>query len=121
MSCVSRHASEFMSEKLSHIGFLMSTGKPEEAAKEFSEFNAQNRACLEMISDTSIPLFAEMQKWVKKFAMCCNLLDAVYAVSLSPTAENKNVLSDLLEKYNSDAVVMTGFCLREAAEKALKL
>ncbi len=121
VSCVSRHASEFMSEKLSHIGFLMSTGKPEEAAKEFSEFNAQNRACLEMISDTSIPLFAEMQKWVKKFAMCCDLLDAVYAVSLSPTAENKNVLSDLLEKYNSDAVVMTGFCLREAAEKALKL
>ncbi len=121
VSCVSRHASEFMSEKLSHIGFLMSTGRQEEAAKEFSEFNKQNRACLEMISDTSVPLFAEMQKWVKKFAMCCDLLDAVYAVSLSPTAENKNVLSDLLKKYNSDAVVMTGFCLREAAEKALKL
>ena len=120
VSCVSRHASEFMSDKLSHIGFLMSTGRQEEAAKEFTEFNAQNRACLEMLSDESNPLFAEMQKWVKKFAMCCDLLDAVLLTFLSPTAENKANLNDLLEKYNNDAVVMTGFCLREAAEKALK-
>jgi len=121
VSCLSRHASEFMSEKLSHIGFLMSTGKAEEAAKEFAEYNAQNRACLEMLEDTGVPIFAEMQKWVKKFAMCCDLLDAVLGTSLSPTDENKAVLADLLERYNSDAVVMTGFCLREAAEKALRL
>lgn len=121
VSCVSRHASEMMSDKLSHIGFLMSTGRQEEAAKEFGEFNAQNRACLEMIRDKSVPLFAEMHKWVEKFAMCCDLLDAVLNTSLSPTAENKSALFNLLDNYNNNAVVMTGFCLREAAEKALKL
>ncbi len=121
VSCVSRHASVNMSEKLSYIGFLLSTGKPDEAAKEFKEFNAKNRACLDMISDTSVPLFEEMQKWVKKFAMCCDLLDAILATYLSPTKEAKSTLADLLEAYNSNAVVMTGFCLREAAEKALNL
>lgn len=121
VSCVSRHASVNMSEKLSYIGFLLSTGKPDEAAKEFKEFNAKNRACLDMISDTSVPLFEEMQKWVKKFAMCCDLLDAILAAYLSPTKETKSTLADLLEAYNSNAVVMTGFCLREAAEKALNL
>ncbi len=119
VSCVSRHASVYMSDKLSHIGFLMSTGRAEEAAKEFAEFNAKNRECLEMLRDTSVPMFAEMQKWVDKFAMCCDLLDAVLDTSVSPTDENKSNLSDLLERYNNDAVVMTGFCLREAAEKAL--
>lgn len=121
VSCVSRHASEYMSDKLSHIGFLMSTGRADEAAKEFAEFNAKNRECLEMLRDTSVPMFAEMKKWVDKFNMCCNLLDAVLNTCVSPTAENKSVLEDLLDRYNRDAVVMTGFCLREAAEKALRM
>jgi len=121
VSCVSRHASEYMSEKLSHISFLMATGKAEEAACQFKEFNKKNRECLDMLSDESVPMFVEMKKWVDKFSMCCDLLDAIYTVSLSPTAENKSMLSELLDRYNSDAVVMTGFCLREAAEKALLL
>ncbi|MBQ5824154.1 MAG: beta-N-acetylglucosaminidase domain-containing protein [Clostridia bacterium] len=121
VSCVSRHASEYMSEKLSHIGFLMSTGRQDEAAIEFKDFNAKNRECLEMLNDKTVPMFAEMQKWVNKFSMCCDLLDAVYTTSLSPTDENKADLASLLEAYNSDAVILTGFCLREAAEKALLL
>ena len=99
----------------------MSTGREEEAAKEFADFNAKNRACLEMLKDTSVPMFAEMKKRVDKFAMSCDLLDAVLATYASPTDENKSTLADLLERYNRDAVVMTGFCLREAAEKALRM
>lgn len=121
VSCVSRHASEFMSEKLSHIAFLMTTGRTEEAANEFKDFNAKNRECLKMLFDTSIPMFEEMKKWVKKFSMCCDLLDAVYCTYLSPTDDNKTHLAQLLDSYNSDAVILTGFCLREAAEKALLL
>ena len=121
VSCVSRHASELMSEKLSHINFLLATGRTEEALSEFAEYKAQNRACLEMLEDSSVPLFAEMQKWVRKFGMCCDLLDAIYNAVISPTHENKHTLAELLEKYNSDAVIMTGFCLREAAEKALMM
>ena len=73
-----------------------------------------------MISDTSVPLFEEMQKWVKKFSMCCDLLDAIYEMWENPDNQKKEKLADLLEKYNSDAVILTGFCLREMAEKTLK-
>lgn len=121
VSCVSRHASEFMSEKLSHISFLFSTGKPEEAATEFREFNRLNRDCLQMLLDESVPMFVEMKKWVKKFSMCCDLLDAIYETTMAPNKKNKAKLSTLLDEYNSDAVILTGFCLRETAEKTLLL
>ncbi len=121
VSCVSRHASEYMSDKLSHIGFLMSTDRYEEAENQFKEFNKKNRECLEMLCDTSVPMFEEMKKWVNKFSMCCDLLDAVYETTISPDNKNKEKLRELLDAYNSDAVILTGFCLREAAEKALLL
>ena len=73
-----------------------------------------------MLSDTSVPLFEEMQKWTRKFGMCCDLLDALYLMQENPDEEKRKLLAELLEKYNADAVVLTGFCLRENAEKTLK-
>ena len=73
------------------------------------------------MSDTTVELFAEIKKWVKKFSMCCDLLDAILAVWEENTSENKEILAVLLDKYNSDAVILTGFCLRETAEKTLEL
>ncbi len=121
VSCLSKYSSAFMSDKLSHINFLLSTGDKEGALKEFKEYNTNMRKCLEMLQDTSVSLFAEMQKWVNKFSMCCDVLDAIYNQWENPTEENFVILKDLTEKYNSDGTSLTGFCLREAAEKTLNL
>lgn len=121
VSCLSRHASEYMSEKLSFISFLISTDRFEEALTEFSNYIQKNKECLEILRDESVPMFVEMKKWVDKFSMCCDLLDVIRDTYLSPSPENKNRLEKLLDSYNSDAVILTGFCLREAAEKALLL
>lgn len=121
VSCVSRYGSELMSEVLSHLSFLVATGDIAKAIGEFKEYNAKMRECLATVSDTSVELFAEIQKWVKKFSLCCDVLDAILAVWVENTPENKAVLSELIEKYNSDAVVLAGFCLRETAEKTLEL
>ncbi len=121
VSCVSRYGSELMSEVLSHLSFLVATGDTEKAIYEFREYNLKMRECLATVSDTSVELFAEMQKWVKKFSLCCDVLDAILAVWVENTHENKANLSYLIEKYNSDAVVLAGFCLRETAEKTLEL
>jgi len=121
VSCLSRHASEYMSEKLSFISFLISTGRFEEALTEFSNYIQKNKECLEILRDESVSMFVEMKKWVDKFSMCCDLLDVIRDTYLSPSPENKNRLEKLLDIYNSDAVILTGFCLREAAEKALLL
>lgn len=119
VSCVSRHGSELMSEVLSHLSFLMTTGEKEKALEKFHEYIGKNRECLEMTRDISVPLFAEIQRWVEKFSMCCDVLDAIYSVWEKPTFDNKQKLKVLLDKYNSDAVILTGFCLRETAQKAL--
>lgn len=121
VSCVSRYGSELMSEVLSHLSFLVATGDIAKAIGEFKEYNAKMHECLATVSDTSVELFAEMQKWVKKFSLCCDVLDAILAVWVENTPENKAILSELIEKYNSDAVVLAGFCLRETAEKTLEL
>ena len=121
VSCLTKYSSAFMSEKLSRINFLLSTGDKEGALKEFKEYNTNMRNCLLMLEDTSVELFKEMAKWVKKFSMCCDLLDAIYNQWETPSEENYNILKDLTEKYNSDGTILTGFCLREAAEKTLNL
>ena len=121
VSCVSRYGSELMSEVLSHLSFLMATGETQKAICEFREYNAKMRECLATVSDTSVELFAEMQKWVRKFSMCCDVLDAILAVWEDNTPDNKVKLAYLIDKYNQDAVVLAGFCLRETAEKALEI
>ncbi len=121
VSCVSRYGSVLMSDVLSHFSFLMVTGQKQQALEEFNAYIISMRKCLEMISDTSVPLFDEIKKWTKKFSMCCDVLDAIYAVWGNPCESNREKLKELAEKYNSDAVILTGFCLRETAEKALSL
>ena len=121
VSCLSKYSSAFMSEKLSRVGFLFANDEREKALNEFAEYNKNMRACLEMLRDESVPLFKELKKWVKKFSMCCDLLDAIYNTKNDPSDDNMRLLADLTEKYNSDGTILTGFCLREMAEKTLNL
>lgn len=119
VSCLSRYGSSYMGQLLSKVSFLEANGKKEESLDLLSSYISDMRKCLVLVSDTSIPLFEELQKWVKKFSMCCDLLDDVYTAKVNPSIENKNKLSDALQKYNSDGTILTGFCLREFAEKTL--
>ena len=121
VSCLSKYSSAYMSEKLSHISFLLGKGETEKGFAEFEEYNKNMRSCLEMLIDESVPLFKELKKWVKKFSMCCDLLDAIYNAKKYPSEDTLNTLKELTEKYNSDGTLLTGFCLREMAEKNLKL
>ena len=119
VSCLSRYSSAFMSETLSHIAFLESVGQKEKALSDFKAYIDNMYDCLKLISNTEVPLFAEMQKWVRKFSMCCDLLSDIYAVKECATKENVATLIENTEKYNFDAVILTGFCLRETAEKTI--
>lgn len=119
VSCLSKYSSAFMSNTLAYVSFLEAKGKKEEALLHLEEYIKNMRKCLTLISDTSVPLFAEMKKWVRKFSMCCDLLDDIYNVKKAPTQENVRALAENTEKYNYDAVILTGFCLRETAEKTI--
>ncbi|MBO5858828.1 MAG: beta-N-acetylglucosaminidase domain-containing protein [Clostridia bacterium] len=119
VSCLSKYSSAYMGDVLMHVSFLETIGKKDEALSYFADYISEMRKCLALISDTSVPLFEEMQKWVRKFLMCCDLLDAIYDARKNPCEETKTALSATYDKYFSDAVLLTGFCLREAAEKTL--
>ena len=119
VSCLTRYSSSYMGQVLSKVSFLEASDKNEEALELLSSYISDMRKCLTLISDTNIPLFAELQKWVKKFSMCCDLLDDIYNAKVNPSQKNKSKLSDALQKYNSVGTILTGFCLREMAEKNL--
>ena len=119
VSCLTRYSSAYMGQVLSKVSFLESCDKKEKALTLLDSYISDMRNCLTLISDTSVPLFEELQKWVKKFSMCCDLLDDIYAAKENPSQENRNALAESLQKYNSDGTILTGFCLREIAEKTL--
>ena len=119
VSCLTRYSSAYMGNILSKVSFLESSNKKDEALKLLDSYIDDMRKCLNLISDTSIPLFAELQKWVRKFSMCCDLLDDIYSTKENPTDENRKNLSESLKKYNQDGTILTGFCLREMAEKTI--
>ncbi len=122
VSCLNRNGgSQLMSDLLYHVSFLMSTGNNEQAVHEFSEYIKEMYSCLDMLRDTSVELFCEMKKWIEKFEKCCNLLNQILTTQLSPTDENKEILKTSLDEYNRDAVLLTEFCLREAAERTLRI
>ena len=77
------------------------------------------KKCLLLISNVDVPLFDELKKWVRKFSMCCDLLDDIYNAKENPSTENKKTLYNNLQKYNNDGTILTGFCLREMAEKTI--
>lgn len=119
VSCLTRYSSSYMGQVLSDVSFLEANGETEKALELLSSYISEMRKCLTFISDTNVPLFAELQKWVRKFSMCCDLLDDIYRAKENPSQENKKTLSTNLQKYNSDGTILTGFCLRETAEKTL--
>ncbi len=120
VSCLTRYSSSYMGQVLSKVSFLEASDKKDEALKLLGSYITEMRKCLTLISDTSVPLFEELQKWVRKFSMCCDLLDYIYTAKENPSQENIDKLSTELEKYNGDGTILTGFCLREMAEKTIK-
>ena len=119
VSCLTRYSSSYMGQVLSKVSFFKSSGKNDKALELLNSYITDMRKCLTLISDTSIPLFEEIYKWVRKFSMCCDLLDDIYNAKENPSYKNKEILSEQLQKYNSDGTILTGFCLREMAEKTL--
>ena len=119
VSCLTRYSSSYMGQVLSKVSFLESTDNKEEALKLLNSYIKDMKKCLLLISNVDVPLFDELKKWVRKFSMCCDLLDDIYNAKENPSSENKKTLYDNLQKYNNDGTILTGFCLREMAEKTI--
>ena len=119
VSCLTRYSSSYMGQVLSKVSFLESTDNKKEALKLLNSYIKDMKKCLLLISNVDVPLFDELKKWAGKFSMCCDLLDDIYNAKENPSTENKKTLYDNLQKYNNDGTILTGFCLREMAEKTI--
>ena len=96
VSCLTRYSSAYMGQLLSKVSFLESSDNKDEALKLLGSYISDMRKCLVLISDTSIPLFEELQKWVRKFSMCCDLLDDIYKAKENITKQISPTKSKIL-------------------------
>ncbi len=110
-----------MSAMFSEFWFLYSHGEKEKALSLLSAYRKKSEECSEMLGDYTEPLFSELKKWSAKYKKCCRLLRLIEKTVSDPSGDNKKELKAVLDDYNADAVVLTGFCLREAANRALAL
>ena len=120
-SCLTMYSSPKMSAMFSEFWFLYNHGEKEKALSLLSAYRKKSEECSEMLGDYTEPLFSELRKWSAKYKKCCRLLGLIEKTVSDPGGDNKKELKTVLDDYNADAVVLTGFCLREAANRALAL
>lgn len=121
VSCLSKYSSAYMSETLEKVWFAFSRGDKTAAFGILDTYIANCEKCAEMLDDKSVPLFNELTKWSEKFKKSNALLKLISKQMADTSPENAAVLSKALDEYNADAVILTGFCLRESAQRAIAL
>ena len=110
-----------MSEILEKVWFALLKGEKETALGILGDYIDKCEQCADMLSGTDVPLFCELAKWSEKFRKSNALLRLIAKQVEYTTEENTAALAKALDEYNADAVLLTGFCLRDAAQKALEL
>ncbi len=121
VSCLTKSSSVFLSETLSKAQFLLNTGKQIEAFAILTKYMDNAFLCSEMLKDTENPLFNELKRWSEKFEKCCEVLKLTLEVICAGDSDTKNELLAKAERYDKDATLLTGFCLREAVQKAIEM
>lgn len=121
VSCLSKYSSAYMSEILEKVWFALLKGEKETALGILGDYISRCEQCVDMLSETDVPLFCELAKWSEKFRKSNALLRLIAKQVEYTTEENTAALAKALDEYNADAVLLTGFCLRDAAQKALEL
>lgn len=121
VSCLTKSSSVFLSETLSKAQFLLNTGKQIEAFAILTEYLDNAFLCAEMLKVTENPLFNELKRWSEKFEKCCEVLKLTLEVICTGDSDTKNELLEKAERYDKDATLLTGFCLREAVQKAIEM
>lgn len=121
VSCLTKSSSVFLSETLSKAQFLLNTGKQIEAFAILTKYMDNAFLCSEMLKDTENPLFNELKRWSEKFEKCCEVLKLTLEVICTGDSDTKNELLEKAERYDKDATLLTGFCLREAVQKAIEM
>ncbi len=121
VSCLTKSSSVFLSDTLAKAQFLLSTGKQIKAFAILTEYLDNAFLCSEMLKDTKNPLFNELKRWSEKFEKSCEILKLTLEVISTGDSDAKKELLEKAEHYDKDATILTGFCLREAVQRAMEI
>ena len=119
ISCLTKQSSVFLSETLEKANFELSRGDTLAAFSILTQYLDKAFECAQMLKDTDVDLFKELERWSKKFADCCDILRLCLEALCSGDEDTKAELASKAVEYDRDATLLTGFCLREITQRVL--
>ena len=119
-SCLKIENSPKLNGVVSKAGMLMRAGDARSACGIIRAYTAPARRCAEMIGRQDKKLYSECQKWLGKFRLAIDILDACADTIETEDLAKALILKDFLSEYQSMPETVADFSLREAAETVLK-
>ena len=119
-SCLKIENSPKLNSVVSKAGMLMRSGDARSACGIIRTYTAPARRCAEIISRQDKKLYSECEKWLGKFRLAIDILDACADTIETEDLSKALKLRDCLDEYQSMPETVADFSLREAAETVLK-
>ena len=82
-------------------------------------FYARMEGCRAFLAESGHPMIPELQKWIKKYNLCCEVFGL--AIALLEGQPVREQLESKMEAYNETAAVLTEFGFRAFVEKVLEI
>jgi len=82
-------------------------------------FYARMEDCRAFLAESAHPMIAELQKWIKKYNLCCEIFGL--AIALLEGQDVREALERKMEIYNESGTVLTEFGFRAFIEKILEV
>ncbi len=120
-SCLTKENSVLMEEKLMSTGILFLNGDTDGALALLNEYIDNMNSCREMIFGGGSCLFDELRVWINKFGDCCRILELCRDMIAHPSQETAVQLKKCSQTYHSNATWLTGFCLRDFAQRCMQI
>jgi hypothetical protein len=106
-------------EALEQAATAYRAGEMLKALGALSNFYDRMEDCRAFLAESEHPMIPELQKWVKKYNLCCEIFKlAIEQMTGNPVREE---LEQKMEAYNDSATVLTEFGFRVFVEKALEV
>lgn len=118
-SCLKTQNGPQMMQALEEADTCWRAGDLGGALKVLRGFYARMEDSRLFLAQSKHPMIAELQKWVKKYTLCCEVFGLAIAVLEGLPVRDQ--LVQKMEQYNETAAVLTEFGFRAFIEKVLEV
>ncbi len=121
-SCLKQANGPRMMEALEEAQTAYRIGNISEALRVLCAYAEKMEDCRVYLAESGHPLVGELQKWIRKYKLCCDVMRlAIDCLCAPEDAALRRTLAERMEKYNETAATLTEFGFRAFVERVLEI